>query len=115
MNRGFNRPIHCTQPSVVEYFIEVESDGTLPVANEGNGEATVVKNGNGDYTITLVNPGERIICPRAPLPEVANLQPQLVSVSASAVNVKFTNNSGTATDTKFWIGIVVGYDLVRRT
>ncbi len=110
------RPLTTPQPETHEVFFTVESDGTLPTANEGNGEVTSVKNATGDYTITPTVPGSRIVSVRNPTPFVANLQAQLVSVSdtTNAVNVIFTNNSGSATNTKFMGSIVISYDVLKR-
>ena len=73
---------------------------------EGRYHGTFVKNGTGDYTITLRKPSRRTICVVGVSPLVANLQHRIVAVSASAVQVSFTNNSGTAVDTDFHMSVV---------
>lgn len=112
--RGALMPITTQQFAVHEIFVTVESDGSQLSTNEGQGEVTSTQNATGDYTIAITQPGERLVCPRCPIPETANLQCQLVSASASSVRYKFTNNSGTATDTRFHVGIVISDDPIRR-
>lgn len=73
---------------------------------EGFNHFTFTKNGTGDYTLTLKKPGRRAMVVVGVSPLTANLQHQIVSVSASVVNVKFTNNSGTATNTDFHISVL---------
>ena len=103
--RGFKSNVRTAQLQVSALVFSVVSDALV----EGADMFTLTKNATGDYTLTLRTPFQRsIICP-APSPETADLQPQVVSRSSSAVNFKFTNNSGTATDTNF-SGVIFGSD-----
>lgn len=112
--RGAQAQLVTPQFDCQEYFVTVESDGTLPVANEGNSEVTVVRNGTGDYSITLVTPGERLINVRAPMPFTSGLSFKIVTATATTVRIAFDDDT-VATDTKFMIGIVVSYDNLRRS
>jgi hypothetical protein len=89
--------------------LRVDGTGTASVTEGGN-HVTLTDNGSGDYTLTFRRPGRRVPVILGAVPLVANLQAQIVSVTASAVNVKFTNNSGTATDTQFHLGVLMYYD-----
>lgn len=112
--RGNRAPLETTQLQCMLVPYNVPSDGVMLSTSEGNDAFTVVKNATGDYTLTMRSPFQRVPCVPAPSPEVANLQVQVVSKTASAVNFKFTNNSGTAVDTAF-SGVLFGsYDIVLR-
>ena len=88
-------------------LVEFQSDesdiatSSAAALDQGKFQGVVVKNGTGDYTITVNRVSKRTLTVVSLIPLTANLQPQLVSVSTSAVNFKFTNNSGTAVDTDF--------------
>ncbi len=114
--KGMMRQSTVPQPDCHEVFFTVEADGTIASNGEGEGEVTSAKNATGDYTITPTLPGSRVVSVRNPIPFTANLQCQLVAStdSTNAVNVKFTNNSGTATDTRFMGSMVISYDILRR-
>lgn len=88
---------------VVEFQCDESDIATSSAAalDQGKYQGTVVKNGTGDYTITLARASRRVMTVLGIVPLVANLQVQVVAVSATACNFKFTNNSGTAVDTDF--------------
>lgn len=98
-------PVISSQCATRVIPFSVESDALV----QGKDSLTLTKNSTGDYTLTIKSPFRQKATPPAPTPLIANLQVQLVSVTASAVRFKFTNNSGTATDTGFY-GMIVGSD-----
>lgn len=98
-------PVISSQCATRMIPFSVESEALV----QGKDSLTLTVNGTGDYTLTLRSPFRQKATPPLPSPLIANLQAQLVSVSASAVRFKFTNNSGTATATGFY-GLIVGSD-----
>lgn len=95
--------IRQDKAEIVEFQCDESDIATSSAAalDQGKYQGVVVKNGTGDYTITLNKTSRRTITVVGILPYTANLQVQIVSKTTSAVNFKFTNNSGTATDTDF--------------
>lgn len=93
---------------LVEFQCDESDIATSSAAalDQGKYQGVVVKNGTGDYTITLNNASRRTITVNCLIPLTANLSAQIVSVSTTAVNFKFTNNSGTAVDTDFHAGFI---------
>ena len=108
--RGQASQVNHHQLRVHQIDVLVDSDGTVL---QGADMVTVTKNATGDYTVNINVPFSRILNVGAS-PWVANLQHQVVSSAAGAVNLVFTNNSGSATDTKFYVGIRGSDDLVYR-
>lgn len=113
--RGAQTPLVTPQYDCQEYYVTMESDGTISANGEGDSEVTTVKNTTGDYSISPKFIGRRVVGFSA-FPFVANLSIQIVSNTdaTNVVNFKLTNNSGTATDSKCMIRIVVAYDSMRR-
>lgn len=91
----------------------IDGTGTAAIT-EGKFRGTLTDNGTGDYTITLTRPAQRQLQLAGYGAETANLQAQIVSRSTSTMRVKFTNNSGTATDTIFDITLVAYYNATQR-
>lgn len=120
--RGFKRQLYCPFIEMIAipfHVTDVAGTPTFVTTTKGAEDLggdllTLTDNGTGDYTLTLKNPGKRSIFAPSPLPDVANLQCQCVSRSASAIRFKFTNNSGTATDTGFGGVLFVHDDIVAR-
>lgn len=93
----------------------VDGTGTAAIS-EGKYHATLTDNGTGDYTLTFVRPAARTLCVVGAVSETANLMPQIVSASSSAVRIKWVDNDGTptATDSVFHLSVMAFYDAQQR-
>lgn len=83
-----------------------ESETGRDALPEGQNQLTFTKNGTGDYTLTCVQPSKRVlvVCGLAAL--TANLQASIVSATASAVRIAWTDNAGAAANTDFHISLL---------
>lgn len=120
--RGYKRQVYCPyieQIAVPFHVTDVAGVPTFVITTAGTEDLggdmfTLTDNGTGDYTLTLKVPAKRILNAPAPCPDVANLSPQVVSRTNAAIRWKFTNNSGTATDTGFGGVIFINDDVAYR-
>lgn len=114
--RGYQSEVRTPQlrTHAIPFHI-TDSSGTPVITGEVGSESisSITDNGTGDYTINLRTPAARAIIGTF-APDVANLQVQVVSRTASAIRVKFTNNSGAAVDTGFGGCLWVNDDIVLR-
>lgn len=103
---NITRPLNASANKAHIVGFRVDGTGTASIL-EGISDATLTDNDTGDYTLTFTRPGRRVPVVLGCVPLTANLQPQIESVTAAAINIKFTNNSGTATDTDFHLSLMM--------
>lgn len=94
----------------------VDGVASTAVILEGKYHATLTDHGAGDYTLTFARPAARVLCVVGAVAETANLMPQIVSATSSAVRIKWVDNDGTptATDAVFHLSVLAYYDATQR-
>lgn len=88
-------------------YFKVDGTGTAAILSGGT-QATLTDNGTGDYTLTFTPAFTSITCVNASPIAAAAVQYRLVDADTtkSKVRIVWEDNSGTATDTVFYLEVV---------